>query len=449
MFKRLLSLLTVLSTLVLLGMFLKAPPLEVGSVTKGQSVTVQAKQPALICPGPAFINGGANGVTLGSFTQSGDVSIAGKDGDVSIAATSPSYRKYPGTVADSKGFHAIQTQIAESKTLFGLTSTNCVSGANQAWLVAGDNSVGREALLILANPTPVDATVSLQLYGTNGPIEGSGLSGISAPAEKVTVLPLAAFAPKTAIFSVQVSSRGAELGIWLQQKTVRGLTPGGLDLVSPTAFPAKSLEIPGILLRTTSALASVANSSTDVEDAKPILRLTSASGSDAHFTAQVQGADGSSFGTVIEGTVPANSTKDFDLPDLTDGNYAVHVDSDVEVVGAVRYSRMAGSSYDFTWSAAVTASKLDSGFSTVKGVASSISVVNPNKEQVELLLNGATYKLAGNSNQVISLSPGSNYSVTSTASIAASVVVEHKVGVGVFPVIDFRGVGGQVKVTVR
>ena len=449
MFKRILGLLFALGVAAAAVLLVEFSPTRVGQDTVPQAVTVQPKQPTLVCPGPVFVNGGQNGVTIGSFTQAGSVDAFGNDAGVAIMQTSNDDIVLSGTAGGSKSFNAIQLQSANGKQAFGLSGVNCVPGSNSAWLVAGDNTVGREALLVLANPTAVDATVSLQLFGTSGPIQGSGLSGISAPAQKVTVLPLSSFAPKTETFAVQVSVRGAELGIWLQQKTVRGLTPGGLDLVGVSAEPSQQVLIPGIFLRGTSKLAALVSADENFADTKPILRVTAPGDKPAKFTAQIQGADGSSFGNVLQGDVPAGSTRDFDLVDLADGNYSVQINADVPVLASARYSRMSGTKPDFAWAQSVAPRKLNAGFTTASGATTKLSIANGNNKEAKVTVNGRELTVTANSNLVYQVSDGISYTITSNRSVAVSQVVDVRGGIAVIPVLDYRNVGGQLKITVR
>jgi hypothetical protein len=449
MFRRVLSMFLVVGLGAAIGLWLKFPAIQVGESPTARSIKVQPKEPTLVCPGPVFVNGGTSGVTLGSFTQSGTATISGHDDSSAIATTTLGEKLLTGHAAGSKGLNAVQGQFASGQQAFGLAATNCVPGANQGWIVAGDNGIGREALLILANATAVDATVSLQLYGISGAIQGTGLSGISAPAGKVTVLPLSSFAPRAETFAVQVSSRGADLGMWLQQKTVRGLTPGGLDLVGLSAEPAKTVLIPGVFLRSSSSLAKLASGNKDFSDTLPILRVTAPASKDANFTAQVQGADGASFGTVLQGTVPAGSTRDFALEDLADGNYSVLLASDEPVLGAVRYSRMSGSLPDFAWAQSVAPTKLDAGFTTLTGATTKLSIVNGNRAKVAFTLQGIAHSIPGNSNLVLTVSAGTQYSIRSEQPLSISQVIDIRGGVGVAPILDYQNIGGTLKVLVR
>lgn len=449
MFRRILALLVVLGALATIAAVVSFPPVKVGDTKVPQEISVEAKEPQLVCPGPVFVNGGQSGVTLGSFTQSGSAQIAGFDSGAAFSKTAYFQTVLSGKSTGSKGFNAIQTQFANGKQAFGLASANCVPGTNSAWFVAGDNSVGREALLILANPSEVDATVSLQLYDPSGPMQGAGLNGISAPAGKVTVLPLSSFAPKAETFAVEVVSRGAELGIWLQQKTVRGLTPGGLDLVGVSAEPAKRVTIPGVFLRNSAALGRLASADQDFTDVRPLLRIAAPGDKDITFTAQLQGADGSSYGTVIQGSVPAGSTKDFALEDVTDGNYTMLVDANGSIMASVRYSRMSGTKPDFAWAQSVQPTKLNAGFSTANNAKSKLSVMNPNSAKASFTLGGRTYQIAANSNLVVDLTAGTHYTIRSSAALAVSQVIDVNGGVTVSTVLDYQSVGGKIKVSFR
>ena len=449
MYKRLLSLALVAGLAVLALVVLPSPKLQIGATNEALEIAVEPKQPQLICPGPVYVNGGETGLKLGNFTQSGVSKIFGRDGENSIALSASGIQTLDGAVAGSKDFNAIQLQNASLKLATGLAVANCQPGQNEAWFVAGDNSIGREALLILVNASKVDASVSLQLIGTNGPIQGTGLSGISAPAGKVTVLPLAAFAPKASTFAVQVSSRGAALGMWLQQKTIRGLTPGGLELVGPTAMAQKSLEIPGLFIRSSAKLLSLAASQPDYVDTKPILRVFATGDEETTFTAQVQGADGTSFGTVIQGTLSAGTVRDFDLGELADGNYVIHIDANQPIMASASYSRIGSAQPDFTWVTAIAPTKLDAGFTAVGAGISKLSIANPGAQAGKFTINGRTVALAGNSNTVVNLTAGTSYRISSNVPMVASQVIDIASTVAVAPVLDYRSVAGVVKVTVR
>lgn len=449
MFRRLLALILIGSSIAAATLYIKFEPLEVGSIAQTQTVDVAGKTPELVCPGPVFVNGGTSGTKLGSFVQSGTSEVEGVNAGKDLSQVISGQTLLVGSNSGSKNFNAIQLQSASGAQALGLAAASCVPGTSDAWIVAGDGSVGREALLLLANPSNVDATVTLELLGSSGPIEGAGLGGISAPAGKTTVIPLASFAPKAETFAIHVTSRGASLGVFLQQKTIRGVTPGGLDLVGISAPASKQAVIPGVLIRTTSKLAALAQADINFADTKPMLRVTVPGDKEATFTAQVVGSDGSSFGTVIQGTVPARTTKDFEISDVADGNYAVQFDSDQPILASARYSRAVGNVADFAWATQVEASELDAGFSVPRATTSKLSLVNPTANPVAVNLSGQTINIKPNSNVVTLLSAGKNYQLRANGKVAASLVIDRKFTIAVVPVIDYRSNGGTLKVNIR
>ena len=449
MFKRLVALLVIAALGFTAVLYIHFPKLSVGFSNSAKDIAVEAKQPQLICPGPVYVNGGSTGLKLGKFTQSGTANLQGRDGESQLSNSSTGVKTFTGSSAASKDFNVIQSQLAAISLASGLAVANCLTGLNEAWFVAGDNSVGREALLILANPSLVDATVSLQIIGPNGPIQGTGLSGISAPAGKVTVLPLAAFAPKAGTFAVRVTSRGAALGLWLQQKTIRGLTPGGLDYVGPTGGASKTLEIPGLFIRSSSKLATLATTNRDFQDTAPLLRVLAPGRSETTFTAQVQGADGSSFGTVIQGTVPAGSVADFQLGDLADGDYIIHIEANHPIMASSNFSRIGSSQPDFAWSTAVSPTLLDAGFTSVSGAISKLSVINPTEKSGTVSLNGRILNVPSSSNIVVPLTAGVSYQISTSVPMAVSQVIDSSSNVAVVPVLDNRSEAGRLKILVR
>jgi hypothetical protein len=177
--------------------------------------------------------------------------------------------------------------------------------------------------------------------------------------------------------------------------------------------------------------------------------VTAPGGKDATFTAQVVGSDGSNFGTVIQGTVPAGSTKDFDISDVTDGDYAVQFDSNQPIMASVRYSRAAGSVADLAWATGVTATKLDAGFTVPNGTVTKLALVNPGAESVIVKLSGQAHTVKANSNSVLTLTAGKSYQISSSDPIAASMVIDKKFQLAVVPVIDYHSSGGILKVNIR
>ncbi|MFW8745689.1 DUF5719 family protein, partial [Mesorhizobium japonicum] len=148
-----------------------------------------------------------------------------------------------------------QSQIAAADDESGLAAAACAEPSGSTWLVGGATTTGRTTLLTLANPTQVDATVTLAIFGEKGVVQAPGLSGIVVTAGAQRVIPLAGFAPDLASPAIHVTARGGRIVASLQQSTVRGLDAGGVDLVGATADPSTSLRIPGIRVLGAAAVA--------------------------------------------------------------------------------------------------------------------------------------------------------------------------------------------------
>jgi hypothetical protein len=237
--------------------------------------------------------------------------------------------------------------------------------------------------------------------------------------------------------------------MWLQQKAIRGLTPGGLDLIGPTPAAQKVVHIPGLFIRTSDKLATLAESDSDYADTQTSLRVAAPGNSDAVFTAQVQGADGTSFGTVIQGTVPAGTVRDFELTDLADGDYIVQITSNEPVMASARLNRIGSGEPDLAIASAVPATKLDAGFTTAPAGISKLSIVNPGSKAGSFTINGRTQPIPAESNLVVFLAPSTSYRLSSTVPLSASAVIDVAWSIAVVPVLDYRSVTGQLKVVVR
>jgi hypothetical protein len=231
----------------------------------------------------------------------------------------------------------------------GLAAASCQQPSNDIWLVGGSTAAGREALLILTNPTPIDATADLTIYTDLGEIEVAGLSGISVLANSTTVLSLASFAPAVATLAIHVQTSGAKLAGWIQHRVMNGTESLGVDFVTPAPPPALVSVIPGFVVRGTEAINQVAVTEA-VSDAGHALRVFSPTG--ASITVQIVSTSPEVFGAVITGVIEPGIVTDFPITDLLDGNYSVFVTADQPVYASVKAAignDEGTPRIDFTW----------------------------------------------------------------------------------------------------
>jgi hypothetical protein len=331
--------------------------------------------------------------------------------------------------------NASQYQNAAGATLKGLAATNCQLPSNDVWLLGGATTTGREALLILRNTSQVDATVSLEIFSEAGSVDAPGLNGIAVVAGKTTVVPLSGIVPKTKSFMTHVSAKGGAVAAWIQQRTVRGLSAGGVDYVSPSPIAATQQVIPGVFIRGTEIADKLRAANADYQDLVPVLRVFVPGNKAATVTVQILSETVKTFGTVVRSNVNPGSVLDIEIPGLKDGNYVALVSADVEVQSAVRLPRITASSApDFTW---ITAAEKFTGERKLTIPAAGISKLS--------IYNEETGKIT-----VLPVAPNSTYTFApSQEPIYANLITDIDGTVANLSVLDQKNAGGKIAVNIR
>ena len=460
MIKRLSALVALAAALV--GLVLLAPQfnLTVGELPKADVLSVKAQDLKLVCPGGVYRTGGAAGTKVGAFEAIGSPEInsdfngpAGTSMLISgnqLTAVDPAGRAEQNSIL----LNANQLQSIQTDGLAGLTGAGCQRPTNDLWFVGGDNSTGRESLLVVKNVTKVDSTVSLEIFNERGLVTGSGMSGISVAAGKTTVIPLSSYAPKTKTFSTHLVSRGGLVAAWIQEKVVRGLAAGGVDYVSPSAAFATTQAIPGVFIRG-SADAAKLMANSDFSDLVPTLRVFVPGQKSATVTAQVLGSTAKTFGTVVRQTIAGGTTADIALPGLQDGDFVAIVKSDAPVGASIRLHRVVKSKVDFAWLSSAQPQTAKVGFTVPTSGISKLSVANPGSADLTLNLsqNGGaetSFKVPAAGQLTLKFAPGSKLQLsTGKSPFFATMIVDVDGSVSAIPVLDYKNPGGQVAVMVR
>jgi len=311
-----------------------------------------------VCPGALLRLGDDTGANAGQVFPVGtpDVTVAstpgaaqrseltGGDAAGSSARQAPSALRAPSS--DGAVLSAAQQQTPDGEGgLNGLAAASCVAPTSSAWFVGGATTVGRTSILHLVNPTEVNADVSIELWGEAGIVRAPGMSGITVPAGGRVALPLSGFAPDLASPVVHVEARGGQVAAWLQTSVIRVLDPGGVDLVSAGAAPAKDVVIPGVRILGATAVASSLGIE-GYDDLQAVVRVGNPGEETAHVEVSLTPATADGVPTSFEITVAGGEVSDTLLSSalelgeapLPDGAYAVSVRSDVPVVAGARLS---------------------------------------------------------------------------------------------------------------
>ena len=241
-----------------------------------------------------------------------------------------------GTGERAPGLVATQSLTATDGDVQGLAALPCTTPTADAWLVAGGGDKGRQERLVLTNPGGNAVTVQVDVVGAKGGgSDGPGRS-VVVPAGGRNVVLLDSIGGTAAPQAVHVTSTGGLVSPAIVDHHLDGLTPAGLDVVGPTAAPARRLVLPGNA--NGSGRGIVVAAPGDREAVVQVRRLSE----DPARSAKVV-------------TVPAGQAVDVELP-LADGMRSWVVESDEPVVAAAwTETTGAGGRADMAWSVATPA----------------------------------------------------------------------------------------------
>ena len=346
---------------------------------------------------------------------------------------------------------AARYYTATDGDLAGLAAAPCAAPGSESWIAGASTTGGTTSILHLVNSSASVSQVHIDLRGAEGMIPAPNLESVAiAPGESKSLV-LAAYAPNEKSLSLKVVSSGGRVNATIQQSTLRGLVPGGVDYLVAGTPAANSQVIPGVFLLDPKQAGELAGSA---EDAVAELHVAATSAEGATVKVRVLGASGE---VAVPGggelVVASNATARLPLTGLPSGAYTVVVEGDSAVSAAVKMVRgtKAGEPMDQAW---------------VPGAArigSEHLVVLPEFGNAKLVLNapadsatvtvrplgkdgslGAEKKIELSGSKTVALSPGdlgSNVaalvlSAGGAPSYAATVIEEGPVGIAVVPLGD-------------
>jgi hypothetical protein len=341
---------------VLVGAALLLPLPSVRSAAVSTVVTPVPTTRQLVCPGGLLRLASASGKgattvsaigvpRIVSAAQPGSVvasPFATTDAGTANGSAAPQLLSTPVIDAVPPLLAGSQSESIRTDEFAGLSAAECTAASGSTWLAGGATSIGRTTLLLLANPTAVPSVVSVQVFGETGQVTAPGMDGISVGAGAQRVVSLAGFAPNLLSPVVHVQSTGGQIVAALEQSTVRGITPGGIDFVGATAAPAVTTVLPGVVMTGTEAMQSLQGQS-GYDDLQTTLRIYLPSDKSTTASITVLAENGTVTGKPIKADLQPGSVTDLPLDQLSDGNYTIIVTSAVPVLASVRVSTAAGS----------------------------------------------------------------------------------------------------------
>jgi hypothetical protein len=403
-----------------------------------EPVSLTARPPAaervLACDGPLLALGRtveeAAGLSVAA-APSLIVGPAGADAD-STTLTGPTDTAPTVVTAAPVGgvvaaVGAAESAAVESDDLRGYAASACRPPLAESWLVGGATTTGSGDLLLLGNPGAVPATVQVTVYGASGPeVSPGGTQRVIPPGRQVAV-PLAGLLPSEQSPVVRVSSTGAPVTAALQSSIIRGLTPGGVDVVSPAAAPASRLVIPGV---------GVVGSD-DGQGTRSLVRLLSPT-ADAEATVTLRDASGRVAGEPARVPLTAGVPSELELSGLAAGTYTALVEADVPVVAGAWSATGLGVGADFAWYAAAPAIAESATFAVAAGPGAALVLAGAGSD-VDVTVtapDGSTQEvsaIADGATSVALTTPGV-YSLSAVAPVSASVAYTAAGAVAAYPV---------------
>lgn len=234
---------------------------------------------------------------------------------------------------------AVLEYAAADGDLAGRAAAACQQPANDLWLAGANTALGRTAVLHLSNASATPATVSLELFGTQGPVQAPGSRGLLVAPGGTRAIVLAGLAPGQEQLSVRVRSAGGPVAAVIQQSVLRGLTPGGVDFIAPGTAPGTRQVITGVDIQDPAGVAAL-TAKPGFADAAPALQLTVPGPADAVVEIRLYGRDGQAKlpgGGVV--TAKSGAVTEVPLAGVPAGPYTVAASSDVSFTAAARITR--------------------------------------------------------------------------------------------------------------
>jgi hypothetical protein len=234
---------------------------------------------------------------------------------------------------------AVLSYTAEDGDLQGSAAAACQQPGNDLWLVGATTSLGRSAVLNLTNASSTPATVSLDLFGSEGLIQAPGSRGLLVAPGSTRSIILAGLAPGQERLGVRVRSAGGPVAAVIQQSVLRGLTPGGVDFITPGTAPSERQVVSGVAIEDPAGLAAL-TAKPGFADAGPALEIAVPGAADAVVEIKLYGRDGQKAlpgGGVV--TAKAGAVTEVSLAGVPAGTYTVAASSDMSFTAAARLTR--------------------------------------------------------------------------------------------------------------
>jgi len=278
-----------------------------------------------------------------------------------------------------------QSQFAAGETIGGLAVAACTEAVSDSWIVGGSTDIGHSSLLLLGNPTPVLATVNVTVYGESGLIDAPGATGILVQPGEQRVVSLAGLAPNVKSPVLHVQSRGGQVAATLEQSSIRGIEPGGVEIIGTTATPDTQQIIAGLrapMVVTDETVTTGEGFNADT----PSVRVLVPGETAATVQIGVTSANPTIAGISTQVKVEPGIVTEVPLSPLAIGSYSVRVRSDEPIIAAARTATDGAGGKDFGWFSASAPLEGDFSVAVAEGPSPTLHLVNGGSDSAILTL---------------------------------------------------------------
>jgi len=219
---------------------------------------------------------------------------------------------------------ATRTIDQGSGDLTGFALQACAAPSNTTYLQGASTTLGHSAVLIVTNPSRTAASVSVDVRGSHGVASEGAVQDFTLDPGDTKSINLGGTARDEAGLNVRVLSTGAPVAASVSQQILRGVTPGGIEVIQPSGQPGQRQVIPGVRLQDPRASAAVGVSE-DAGDETPRVDVTDLSGQGTTADVVALAADGTRHSLASGLAIPADSVVGVPLDKLPAGDYTVVV----------------------------------------------------------------------------------------------------------------------------
>lgn len=318
-----------------------------------------------------------------------------------------------------------QSQAVLSETIGGFAAAACAEAVSESWLVGGSTDIGHTSLVLLTNPTSVVASVDLTVYGETGRVDAPGSTGILVQPSEQRIISLAGLAPNLKSPIVQVQATGGQIAATLEESLVRGIDPGGVELVGPTAAPADDITIAGVRIPVATG-SQEAPEAEEFSDETPTVRVLVPGPDRAEVQVGILSEDGEATGASQRLELEPGIATEIPLTALAAGVFTVRLQSDQPLVAAARTTSIGTTTRDFGWFAASEPLSRDFAVSVAPGPSPTLHLYNRDRMDATLsvLVDGGSavdVEVAAGQSVIVPMLPSGRYTIAGGSQIVASV----------------------------